>query len=252
MSCKVLLIHLDKAPLLAAAVEQAAGIAAAHGAHVVGLAARAAEPEVPAAEAFSVFAAAMRRAGVPSFEERLIAGDPAAGFVDACRFADLAIVGRRERDDPGADSHAAFIEYVAMNAGCPVLVAGADARHVGMPHRALIAWNRSSRAARALRAALPLLRRVSELRVAMINMPDDAAEEAALRTYLARHGIDGELTKLTVDIDAGHALLSLAATLGADLLVAGYHAHPQFDDVLHRGVTRTLLQEGGIATLLCQ
>jgi nucleotide-binding universal stress UspA family protein len=83
-------------------------------------------------------------------------------------------------------------------------------------------------------------------------MPDDTAEEAALRTYLARHGIDGELTKLTVDVDAGHALLSLAATLGADLLVAGYHAHPQFDDVLHRGVTRTLLQEGGIATLLCQ
>jgi nucleotide-binding universal stress UspA family protein len=252
MSYKVLLVHLDRAPLLAGVVEQAADIAVAHGAHVIGVAARAAEPEVPAAEAFSVFAAAMRRAGVASFEERLIDGDPASGIAAACLHADLALLGRRERDDPGADAHAAFVEFVAMNCGCPVLIAGAGPRHAGMPRKALIAWNGSARAARALRASLPLLSRSQQVHVAMINARDDAQEEAALLSYLGRHGIQAETVRLTVDLDVGHALLALAATLGSDLLVIGFHAHPQFDDVVHRGVTRTLLQEGTVATLMCR
>lgn len=251
MPYRVLLVHLDKSPWLAAAVEQAADIAVSQGAHVIGLAAKAAEPEVGAAEAFSVFASVMRRAGVASFEERLIDGDPADGIATACRYGDLAILGRRDSDAPDAAAHAAFCEYVMMNASCPVLIAGTAAHHGGMPRRGLIAWNKSDRAARALRAALPLLRQAVDVRVAMVNTPADSETEPALRIYLARHGINAQVVQLTVDVDPGHALLSLAATLGSELLVAGFHAHPQFDDVLHRGVTRTLLQEGAVSTLLC-
>lgn len=251
MSYKVLLVHLDKAPLLAACVAQAAAIAVAQHAHVIGLAARAAEPEVPAAEAFSVFAAAMRRAGVASFEERLVEGDPAAAIGAAGCYGDLLILARREPDDPGANAHAAFCEYVMMNCGCPVLLSGSAAHHGGMPRRVLIAWNGSARAARALRAALPLLHQAVEVRVAMINAPPDPAPESGIRLYLSRHGIDAQAQRLTVDVDPGHALLSLCAALGAELLVAGFHAHPQFDDVLHRGFTRTVLQEGTVATLMC-
>jgi nucleotide-binding universal stress UspA family protein len=253
MSIKVLLVHLDKAPLLAATVEQAADVAVAQGAHVIGIAAKAAEPEVPAAEAFSVFAAAMRRAGVASFEERLIEGDAAVGISAAGCYADMVILGRRERDDPGADGHAAFCEYVTMNCGCPVLMAGAGSRQPGMPRRALIAWNGSARAARALRAALPLLRHAVDVRVAMINVSQaDLQQETGIQIYLARHGINAQLVTLTVDTDVGHALMALAGTLGSELLVTGFHAHPQFDDVLHRGVTRTVIQEGMVPTLLCR
>jgi nucleotide-binding universal stress UspA family protein len=253
MSYKVMLVHLDKAPLLAATVAQAADIAASQGAHVIGLAAAAAALEVPPAEAFSVFSAAMRRAGVASFEERLIQGDAASGIAALGSYADLILLGRREPGDPNADVHAAFCEFIAMNCGCPVLMTASTGHHAVLPRRALIAWNGSTLAARAVRAALPLLRAATEVRLATINAPAGSpGAESGILVYLGRHGINAEAVRQTVDIDAGHALLSLADTLSSDMLVLGFHAHPQFDDVLHRGVTRTVLEAGKIAALMCR
>src|SRR5690349_14029850 len=169
-----MVVHLDEAPFLAAKVAQAADSAASQGAHVIGLAAAAAAPEVPPAEAFSVFGEAMRRAGVASFEERLMEGDAASGIAALGAYADLILLGRREAGDPHADVHAAFCEFIAMNCGCPVLVTASTGRHAVLPRRALVAWNGSTLAARAVRASLPLLRAATEVRVATINAPAGA------------------------------------------------------------------------------
>jgi len=255
MSYKIISVHLDHAPLLAATVALAADIAVAQDAHVIGVVAAAAHADAQAPEAFLVFGGAMRRAGVASFETRLLDGDPATSLSLMGRYCDLLILGRRQADDPGFEVHSDFCEFIAINCACPVLVAPSGSHMPGLPRRPLIAWNGSRIAARAVHAAMPLLHAASQATIAVINAPagvpsQEADPGAGIALYLRHHGVSAHIVRQTVDADAGHALLALADTLHCDLLVLGSNAHPHFDDVLHQGATRTVLETGKIAALL--
>ncbi|MFL6719306.1 MAG: hypothetical protein ACJ8G3_23420 [Burkholderiaceae bacterium] len=252
MAYKAIAVYLDHSPLLAATVALAADIAIAQGAHLVG-AVSGADAQAP--EALQVFGSAIRRAGVASFATRALEGDLASTLSDSGRYCDLIVLGRRPPDDPSAATHVDFCEFIARNSACPVLIAPQGAHGHGMPRQPLVAWNGSRIAARAVHAALPLLRHAGKATVAVVNspvgVPDQEAEPgAAIALYLRHHGVAVDLVHQTVDVDAGHALLALADTRGSDLLVLGANVHPQFRDVLHQGTTRTVLEAGRIAALL--
>ena len=254
MSYKAIAVYLDDSPLLPATLALAADIAVAQGAHVTGMAAGTGDATRPP-DAFQVFGRVMERAGVASFETRLLDGDAASSLSLDGRYYDLIVLGRYPLDAAAFAAHVDFCEFVAINSACAVLVAPADLHASGLPRRPLVAWNGSLIAARAVRAALPLLQAAHRATVAMINVaPGVTAHEpepgAAIARYLHHHGISADVVRQTVDTDAGHALLALADTLQADLLVLGSHAHPMFNDVLHQGATRTVLQSGRIAALL--
>jgi len=255
MSYKIIVVHLDHTPLLAATVALAADIAIAQGAHVIGVVAAAAHADAQAPEAFLVFSGAMRRAGVASFETRLLEGDPASGLSMMGRYCDLLMLGRREADDPGFKVHADFCEFIALNCACPVLVAPSGPHAHSLPRRPLIAWNGSRIAARAVHVAMPLLHAARQATIAVINAPvgvpnEEAEPGAGIALYLRHHGVNADIVRQTVDADPGHALLALAGGLHCDLLVLGSNAHPHFEDVLHQGTTRTVLETGKIAALL--
>lgn len=252
MSYRVITVYLDHSPLLAATIALAADIAVARKAHLIGVAA-AADAQSP--EAFRIFDGAMRRAGVASFENRLLEGDAASSLSDSGRYSDLIVLGRRAPDDPGQATHVDFCEFIAQNSACAVLVAPPGAHAPGLLRRPLLAWNGSRIAARAVHASLPLLRQVGCATVGVINSPigmpgQEAEPGAAIARYLGHHGISADIVRQTVDTDPGHALLALADSGQHDLLVLGSHAHPQFNDVLHHGTTRTVLEVGRIAALL--
>ena len=52
------------------------------------------------------------------------------------------------------------------------------------------------------------------------------------------------------DISDGEALLSYAADIGADLLVAGAYGHSRAREMVFGGVTRTLIAEMTVPVLL--
>lgn len=252
MAYKVITVYLDHSPLLAATVALAADIAIAQGAHLIG-AASGADTQAP--EALQVFGSAMRRAGVASFATRMLDGDMASTLSDSGRYCDLIVLGRRPSDDSGAAMHVDFCEFVARNSACPVLIAPQGAHLHGPPRQPLVAWNGSRIAARAVHAALPLLQQAGTVTVAVVNSPVGAPDQEAgpgadIARYLQHHAIAVDLVQQTVDVDAGHALLTLADARGSDLLVLGANVHPQFTDVLHQGTTRTVLEAGRIAALL--
>jgi nucleotide-binding universal stress UspA family protein len=252
MAYKVITVHLDHSPLMAATVTLAVDIAIAQGAHLIG-AACGADAQSP--EALQVFDGVVRRAGVTSFATRLLAGDLASALSDSGRYCDLIVLGRRPPDDPDAAMHIDFCEFIARNSACAVLIAPLGAHVHGLPRQPLIAWNGSRIASRAVHAALPLLQQAGKATVAVINspvgVPDQEAEPgAAIALYLRHHAVAAELLHQTVDVDAGHALLALATARNSDLLVLGANVHPQFKDVLHQGTTRTVLETGRIAALL--
>ena len=119
----------------------------------------------------------------------------------------------------------------------------------------LVAWNGSSEAAVALRAAKPLLALASKVTIASVAEESDQvrfdfpASEAA--KYLSREGIDAEL----VSIPRGEAkiadtLFSAAQMRDCGLMVMGAYGHSRLAEMLLGGVTRRMLSDPQIPILM--
>jgi len=274
MDYKTILVHIDATPGAQARAAFAARLALAHGAHVTGLAQTGIsrflyESTAPGADFGALaplfeqlradaetrtrqFDAAMRQAGVASFEHRIDDEEPAAALAFHALYADLAIVGG-DPDDmrlPG---------YVALNAPCPLLMlpqAAASLPASADPAfgRVLVAWNASPQAARAVRFALPLLARARDVEVAIFTHDEDAGSDALegvdIGAYLARHGVAADIRRQRAPADAGTALLALAGERQCDLLVMGCYGHSRFREILLGGASRTVLGHANLPVLL--
>ena len=156
----------------------------------------------------------------------------------AARCADLVIAG-----PPGRADAARSVEWedVAVQAGRPVLaVPGtfqslpSGGRHLG--RRALIGWNRSPEAARAVHDALPFLRRTEETIVlSVVDGMDEAGgrEEAEqLVSHLRRHEVPARALIETSGpyIDLGGLLLDRVRENGCDLLVMGAYSRSRLHE----------------------
>jgi nucleotide-binding universal stress UspA family protein len=133
---------------------------------------------------------------------------------------------------------------LALSASCPVL-ALADGTPLRLPlGTACIAWDGGSEAARALKAAVPLLAQAAAVQV--LTVLTDQAQgfppTEALR-YLARHGIKAELTELVRGNSVEETLAAEVARLDAGLLVMGAYSHSRLRELLFGGVTRFFLDE---------
>ena len=73
---------------------------------------------------------------------------------------------------------------------------------------------------------------------------------ADIALHLARHGVNVVVRREDGAADVGSALLSLAADVGADLLVMGGYGHTRLREVLLGGVTQTVLKSMTIPVLM--
>jgi nucleotide-binding universal stress UspA family protein len=187
-------------------------------------------------------------------EWRLVEGSPSGTVALHARYADLTIVGQPNRDEP-QDADAITVTTV-MTSGRPVLAIPFAGDFPTLGERVLIAWNASREAARALNDALPLLGNAIQVTVLAINPQrgvgghgDVPAADIAL--HLTRHGVKAEAAHTVArDIADGEALLSYAADIGADLIVAGAYGHSRARELVFGGVTRTLIAEMTAPVLL--
>jgi nucleotide-binding universal stress UspA family protein len=280
MALKDILVHVDTTPRSAARLEVAARLAVQHGAHLTAIHVidipsanyfyGAAMPFVPAnpeeivqrirAEATeaagpveTAFRDCVRRNGLQG-EWRLTEGAPASTVALHGRYADLIVVGQPNRDEP-QDADAVTVTTV-MTSGRPVLAVPFAGEFPTIGERVLVAWNASREAARALNDALPLLTGAKQVTVLAINPQRGVAGHgdvpaADIALHLARHGLKAEATHTVArDISDGEALLSYAADLGADLIVAGAYGHSRARELVFGGVTRTLIMEMTAPVLL--
>ena len=160
------------------------------------------------------------------------------------RTADLTVLGWSAG---GGDSERALFEACLFDSGRPVLVVPASATFRGLPRRALVAWNGSREAARALREALPLLRRVKLTRVIAVDSAEADFSDgedpcASVARYLSRHDIAVE-TKRAHGGDRGVAtiLADEADHFGAGFIVLGGYGHIRAGQWLYGGATRAAL-----------
>ena len=195
--------------------------------------------------ALAAFASAASAAGVEAeILEPEAWQDPSRDIVP--RFArafDYTMMQQRSpgQPPPRDDLAAALLEH----SGRPVWIVPAIQRETVAFKRILVAWDGSVSAARAFSEARGLFSRAERVEVVTVARADTphAVVQGGVRlgARLARAGVAGEFRRLPSDEDPANALLSYAADIGADLMVAGGYGHSPLRESLFGGVTRTLL-----------
>ena len=274
MSYKTILVHVDNGKRFPARMDIAMQMARRHDAHLVGLHAMTALrlPAYAAAEAGAVLIEAQQRAFAEQTQRAKIAFDKAtsaagltkvewrtteADAVDAvtlhARYADLVVLSQPHASD-NAGVEEDFAERVVLACGRPALVVPYADSYKSVGERALVAWNATREATRALTDAIPLLREAKEVKVIAIN-PEDADHGAVpaadISLFLARHGVRAEaVTDYGDDIDVGNELLSRAADYNSDLIVMGAYGHSRMRELIMGGATRTIITSMTVPVLL--
>jgi nucleotide-binding universal stress UspA family protein len=179
-----------------------------------------------------------------------------AEFVEYANTVDLTILGQQS-SRAGADSVGEFSpDAVVVEVGRPVLVVPYAGKFETVGRRPLIAWDGSREAARALGDALPLIEGAESVTVIYIGAREIQLERARpaidrVVRHLRRHAIkaSGEATR-GGDVPISDLLLSRAADLGADLIVAGAYHHSPMREALLGGVSRELLRHMTVPLLM--
>ena len=121
----------------------------------------------------------------------------------------------------------------------PVLIAREGLKVGGV---VAVAWDGGKEASRAARLATPLLEKASK--VVILAAPKASSrtfDPARLQGYYAARDVASEVVLLSDSGDAAPALLRAAASVGADIMVAGAFGHPRLQEFIFGGATRTLL-----------
>ena len=163
--------------------------------------------------------------------------DPVEAVCDTALLADLIV----------ADLAFPRLAELLVGTSTPVL-ALPPLRRPGAPdpmllnRAAMIAWDGSRAAARALRAAIPLLRGFASVHVVSVRRKADTEfpQTDALH-YLARHDIRAEYRECVAENSIEETLFREAARLDAQLLVMGAFGHSRLREFLTGGVTRYFL-----------
>jgi len=273
MRYKTILVHVDDTPQAETTIALAARLALGSDAHLLGVATSGVsrffyrdagadlartvlapymDERLRAAEALlDSFEALAARAGVRSFERRLIDDETGAALALATRYADLVVMGQPDPAQPLPPGGADLPAFTLFGGAHPLLIVPYIQADAGAGRRILVAWNGSTQAARAVSAALPLLRAAEAVVVAVVGTPAEPAQaDDALLAWLARHGVDAELAADTTTLDVGDCLLSLAADRASDLLVMGGYGHARLRELLLGGATRTILQTMTVPVLM--
>ncbi len=276
MSYRTIVVHADRAANAEARIALAAAIASREEAHLVGaamtgmprsmLAGRSYEgsgvfladylrrAEERVQQALEQFKAMADRLGVQTFEARSSNDDEYAGLCMQARYADLVVLGQAAAADDNEGSLLPDLpDYVLLNCGRPVLLVPRTGRFPTIGKRVMVAWNGSVEAAKAVTAALPLLRGAEQVTLAVLGNSADTLGEspgADIALYLARHGVNVEVLRRPEAADPGKAILSLAADFNVDLLVMGAYGHSRFREMMLGGATRTILATATLPVLM--
>lgn len=175
-------------------------------------------------------------------------------FARQALYADLVVLGQHDPSDTGLGSAPPqFVETVLSRSGRPAVVVpytGDVSEHF---ETVLVAWKDTPEAARAVAAALPLLRRARRVHVLAWGWHPAEVEGGAMDPvqYLRAHGIESQWHDEGAEPhDIGEQMLSRASDLGAQLLVMGAYGHSRAREWVLGGATRTLLQSMTLPVLM--
>ncbi len=278
MTYRSLLVHVNQDPLCRARTQAAIRLAKDLDCHLVGLAPTGLI-DIPvfaeATTAYSEFAtlawdtlrdraqlAAHRfrndceAAGIKSFEAVVDESEEAASLVRHAHCSDLTLLTQADPGAPGHGGAQALVEQVVLHSARPTLILPYAGRFDAAFDKAMVAWDDSREAARALSDALPLLRRAASVNVVAWNEKGAGTDQTlrprldALHKWLMWQGVTADVGVETTGIGIAEAMLSRAADLSADLIVMGAYGHARWAERVLGGATRGLLAAMTVPVLM--
>jgi nucleotide-binding universal stress UspA family protein len=243
MALTDMLVYADTSPACGERLDLSLRLARRFGAYLIAVC-----PE----EAIAVgerFAKMLRQEDVQG-EWEMAVGLPASYVTRRAQGIDLVILGQRTPDhSTGLDAP----QEVVLACGRPVLIVPYAGHIERIGETAIVAWNGSREAARAVQDALPLLSAAASVTVFLVN-PEEAADIADahnLVIHLARHGLNAKKLVVREDILAvSDTVLAQVAALDADLLVMGAYGHSRLREMILGGVTRDVLRNMNVPVLM--
>jgi nucleotide-binding universal stress UspA family protein len=228
----VVLAVADGGPSTERVIETALDLRSIAGAHVRALHVRDTSGAVPADQveprarrAASAWAGFERSSGDSEFVERR--GPETDLVLSTGRLSDCVVVAR-----PGGDeqrSEPAHVEALVFRSGRPILVVP-PATSRTWTERALIIWNDTEQAVRAVAGALPLLKLARSVTVASVVPAGQAVQTDGIVDYLARHGIVASTARIEPEGSSararGRAVVFYAFMTQAGFTVMGAYGEP--------------------------
>ena len=161
------------------------------------------------------------------------------------RFCDLVVAQRPGGRASGFSRY--VLESLLVSSGRPLLLCPSEKGPIGRWASAVIAWNGSAQAVRAVTYALPLLRRMRHVHVLVIkDGKADGQDADKLSEYLSWHGIAAEVLVNASNGQIGASLLEQAANWDADLMVMGAYTRSPSRQQFFGGATTHMLDAATI------
>lgn len=268
MAIRSILLHLDAGAGSVSRLTLAHGLADRFGAEVTVLFGSGADAPPPA---FAYSAAAALR-GAEAFNEgndlaraslQAVHGERRGSWCDVrgtliqalvaeAAYADLLILGARPSADDSGATLPGLVEAAIMQGGTPALVVPTPLHQESLGERVMIAWDGSIPAARAVRAALPLLHQAQRVDIVSWSAAPVHApfSRLALADWLKRHGVESRTQQRAQSAHVGAALVATAKELASDLVVMGCYGHPPLRERVFGGATRSVLASLPVAVLM--
>jgi nucleotide-binding universal stress UspA family protein len=149
-----------------------------------------------------------------------------------------------------------IVEEVLFGSGRPVIALATDHDIACSLGHAVVAWDGSRPAARAVHDALPILRQATAVDVLTVTdeKPLDRLPSGRdLVQHLKAHDISAKYEEIRFSgKPVGEQLMNEALRRGAGLLIMGAYGHSRVRQIVFGGATRTILEGPRLPVLLSQ
>ena len=260
---KDVLVHLDSTAAGRERMDYAFNIAATHGARLTGAHVlapvdvppyyrpsaverasenmeRHAREDATASEA--LFRTRAAKASIPTLW-RSLEGGLAHRICELARSADIVILGQYEAEG-SPERHPLYLaDDVVVGCGRPVVVTPDEIGDAADLKRALLGWDGSREAVRAIHDVLPLLVVAhSQVDIVVVDQHEPELDPTDLLDHLARHGIAVDASQhIHSHRSAGSTLVEQLNARKFDLLVMGAYGRPAWLEFLFGGATKSAL-----------
>lgn len=172
---------------------------------------------------------------------------PSAFLASQAAAADLVILGR------GGDGNPCLCVdpgNILMGLGRPALIVPPEVGRLAAK-RVAVGWTNTCEARRAVRDALPFLKRASEAVVVTVDTGHGTDDTRDVIAFLQAHDVCATSVRAEAQgIAAAKALVEAAVQHGADLIVTGAYGHGRLREWVFGGVTRALLAGSPVCCLM--
>jgi nucleotide-binding universal stress UspA family protein len=174
---------------------------------------------------------------------RLAAADIAANVAVCARLKDLSIVPVKLNDGRSEK----LVERLIFESGRPILMCPEElASELAVTFdNAVIAWDHTAPAARAVADALPMLQAARNVRIITATdskTPAELESGAALVSHLAEHGIKATFETVKIEGSSiGKVFEAYVKANAIDLLVMGAYRHSRLNEIVWGGATKTVM-----------